>query len=237
MDNSINASETPGSPSRESAMDLVLVFAILVVLALTAVLAIFLVSRPVGTAVAANAPQLQPIDNPVQSAVRGAAVEPMVWEDAGATWTLQPKATYQIAARVLGNKPYSDWESPTVPRDLALGWGEMSDPAVDEWINWRQSGRWYYYTWGNESPFNGRAIGRQSANVHIIPATNNLKKALRDVGTNDLVYLEGRLVDIEMQNGRLERAISTSLTRDDSGNGACEILYVERLTWNGKVYE
>ncbi len=237
MDNSLNVSEPPGVPSRESAIDLVLIFAILVVLSLTAVLGIFLLSRPEGTAVSASALLLQPTENPVQSGLRGASAEPLVWEESGAIWTLQPKATYQIAGRVLGNKPYSDWESSTVPRDLALGWGEMSDPAVDEWISWRQSGRWYYYTWNSESPYNGRTIGNQSANVHIIPATENLDKALRDVGRDDLVYLEGRLVDIAMENGRLTQTVSTSLSRQDSGNGACEIMYVEQLIWNGKLYK
>ncbi|MCP4424523.1 MAG: hypothetical protein GY803_08535 [Chloroflexi bacterium] len=236
MDNSIIVHENQNQP-RENAIDLFLIMAILLVLSVAAILGFILISRPRSVVVSANVPTLQPVDDPIQSQLRGEMTESMAWEESGMMWTLQPRVGYQIAARVLGNKRYYDWESPTVPRDLALGWGDMSDPAVDEWINWRQSGRWYFYTWNGASPYDGRYISAHSANVHIIPATENLEKALRNIKENDFVLLEGRLVDIEARSDQQVRSVSTSLTRNDSGNGACEILYVERLTWNGRLYE
>ncbi|MEJ2749825.1 MAG: hypothetical protein P8183_18235, partial [Anaerolineae bacterium] len=139
-------------------------------------------------------------------------------------------------ARVLGNKRYYDWQSRVVPRDLALGWGDMSDPSVDEWIHWRQSNRWYRYHW-NSGDYSGSYITGHSANVHIIPATDNLDKALRQVEKNDLVYLEGYLVDLQVREGGRVGHVYTSLSREDTGDGACEILYVERLVVNGRLYE
>jgi hypothetical protein len=37
---------------------------------------------------------------------------------------MHPSATFKIAARVLGNKRYHDWQASIMPRDLALAWGK-----------------------------------------------------------------------------------------------------------------
>ncbi len=124
-----------------------------------------------------------------------------------------------------------------MPRDLALGWGEMSEKTVDDAIKWRQSGRWYHYEWNHASPYDGQTIATHSANIHIVPATDNLGKALRTVSKNDMIYLEGYLVDIEADDYGQEGSIRTSLTREDTGKGACEILYVTRLVIEDRFYE
>ena len=162
---------------------------------------------------------------------------PIVWEENGMTWTMQPRASYQISARVLGNKRYFDWQSSVVPRDLALAWGDMSDPAIDEWIRWRQSDRWYHSEWNGGLPYSQSYIASHTANVHIIPATDNLDKALRQLEENDLLYLEGYLVDLKVVDGARVGQVKTSLSREDTGDGSCEILYVERLIINGRLYE
>jgi hypothetical protein len=217
-------------------IDFFLIVAIFAILFVTAILGFLLLSQPRSTIVSQETFLLQPIDDPIQSSVTGEAADTTVWEENGMTWTMQPQASYQIAARVLGNKRYYDWQSGVVPRDLALGWGDMSEPAVDEWIHWEQFNRLYHYEWNNGAYSRGYIIGH-SANVHIIPATENLDKALRQVEKNDVIYLEGYLVDLQVRGGNREGRVSTSLTREDSGAGACEILYVERLVMDGRMYE
>jgi hypothetical protein len=181
----------------------------------------------------------QPIQahlQPAQSVIRPETAVPIVWEREGVTWTLLPRADYQIAARVVGRAVYEDEVAAVVPFDLALGWGEMSDPAVDKWIRWRQADRWYYYQWGSKSPYKGNDIGHQSANVHIIPATDNLNRHLGRLRASDLILLEGLLVDVLSQRNEDSRFWYTSLSRTDSGGGACEIFYVTRLVFKGKEY-
>lgn len=155
---------------RDAFVDFSLVIAILAILSFAAILGSLLLSRPRSTAVPQDISLLQPTDDPIQSTVTGKAASPIVWEENGMTWTIQPQASYRIAARVLGNKRYYDWQSRVAPRDLALAWGDMSDPSVDEWVHWRQSGRWYHYDWNNGA-YSRSYITGHSANVHIIPAT------------------------------------------------------------------
>jgi hypothetical protein len=57
--------------------------------------------------------------------------EPIVLDSRGYTWRIYPRAEYRIVARVIGSKSYWDWQSQFSPLDLALGWGQMSDPAVE----------------------------------------------------------------------------------------------------------
>lgn len=175
---------------------------------------------------------------PIQTQLTTSQATPITLQRDGYTWTLTPRAHYQIAARVLGNKTYRwDWESAVAPRDLALGWGDMSDPTVDQWLNWSQSNRWFYVNWPNDSPYKGSTVLTQAANTHIIPATDNLAKILSRIQTNQHILLEGYLVDITAQRSSgSPRTLQTSLTRTDSGSGACEILYVQRLIIDGQEY-
>ncbi|MCP5097533.1 MAG: hypothetical protein GY943_18460 [Chloroflexi bacterium] len=234
MQTTIESSQTP---AKTNTLDTILIgTGIIFILTAIGLLFIF-ISQPKPTlATNGNAP-LNATDAPIQINLRGANANPFEMNSAGKLWTITPQATYQISARVLGNKSYLDWQSPIVPRDFALGWGEMSDPAVDEWINWRQSGRWYYYNWTGDSPYKRNDIRNQSANVHLIPATENLELALQAVNKGDVVYLEGMLVNIEtVTNGRSMSARS-SLTRKDSGSGACEIFYINKLIIDEEVFE
>ncbi len=161
------------------------------------------------------------------------STEPILIEDEDFIWRMYPRATYRIEARVTSRKMYWDWQAKFAPWDLALGWGELSNPDVDEWLDWKQSGRAVYTSWVGRSPFPDNYIREHSANVHIIPATDNLELALKSVSTNDLVLLEGLLVDVEGGTAGKTQIVPTSLSRTDEG---CEILYVERLVVAGMEY-
>lgn len=150
------------------------------------------------------------------------------------TATFEPKARYRIAARVLSRERYYlGWSADLAPLDLALGWGELSDPAIDEQIAWYQGARWYFWKWDETSPLDNNDISRQSANVHIVPATENLKRALLAVKVNDMIQLSGLLVNIKGRQGESWRS---SLRRTDTGGGSCELLYATELIRRERVY-
>ena len=163
---------------------------------------------------------------------------PILLEKDGYVWRMYPRADYQIEARVLHSREYDDWQAIFSPVDVALGWGKISDPAVDRWINWNQDGRWYHYKWSLDGPVTGSYISEHSANVHMIPASENLAAVLRELKPNDVVKMEGMLVDVEA--GAVDQpelqTFQTSLTRLDIGDASCEILYVHLLEVDGETY-
>ena len=45
-----------------------------------------------------------------------------------------------------------------------------------------------------------------------------------------MIELKGFLVDVDFKNSNNQALWSTSMTRDDTGDGSCEILYVEEIS-------
>lgn len=65
-----------------------------------------------------------------------------------------------------------------------------------------------------------------SANMHLIPGNPNIDLRLRRLKPGHLVQIKGFLVNVTGPNGFLWR---TSTLRTDTGNGACEIVWVTDL--------
>lgn len=140
--------------------------------------------------------------------------------------TLRPRATFALTARVLARDDYRfDAGAGLSPVDLALGWGRMSDSAVLRYVDISQGAR--FYRWQVRSfPIPRREIETHSANMHLIPADAGIARTLKRVRAGDVVTLEGWLVDATRGDGWAWR---TSMTRDDTGAGACELVYVRAL--------
>ena len=141
---------------------------------------------------------------------------------------LTPRAEFSVEARVLAKENYYiDPGAKLIPVDFAMGWGPMSDTALIERLRISQSGRFYFWGYSGQSPAPHEEIIRSSANMHLIPADSAVKKALSATRVGDVVAIEGDLVDAKSDGGWF---LKTSLTRDDSGAGACEIVYVRRAS-------
>ena len=140
---------------------------------------------------------------------------------------LKPLARFSIEGRVLHRKSYGyDRNAPLSPVDIAIGWGRMSDEAVLERLKISQSMRFYWYRYQNPPPIPQDEIVRSSTNMHIIPADGAAKKICKSLRIGELVRMEGQLVEA---TGPGIGTWRSSLRRDDTGNGACEILYLERV--------
>jgi hypothetical protein len=65
-----------------------------------------------------------------------------------------------------------------------------------------------------------------SANTHVIPIDSTVKRQLERLRVGEVVRLTGTLVDGTRDDGAW---IHTSLSRSDTGAGACEVLLVESV--------
>ncbi|MEP7015986.1 MAG: hypothetical protein ABI925_11140, partial [Verrucomicrobiota bacterium] len=140
---------------------------------------------------------------------------------------LKPLAVFSIDARVLHRKIYrSDKQSALVPVDLALGWGPMSDQHVLDQLKISQSARFYWYEY-EHPPIAKEEIISHSTNIHIIPATPEIAARCKSLRAGTLVHLNGDLVEA---SGPAIGSWRSSLTRTDTGNGACELMWVNDLS-------
>jgi len=137
-----------------------------------------------------------------------------------------PKAKYHIKAVILSKHHY--WGAETEDRlssyDLALGWGRMSEAGVINQLYISQGGRWYNYHWIKYPPIDPSEIIAHSSNNHIIAADQVVLGQVEHFKRYDVVDLEGYLVDI--QSNKENWVWHTSLSRTDTGGGACEVFWV-----------
>ncbi len=142
-------------------------------------------------------------------------------------YTITELADFRIKAKVLSKKNYfMGREADLSPTDLALGWGSMSDESILDQIKISQSGR--FYRWRVESfPVPRREIETSSANMHLIPATDAVDSVIKEIRNGDIIELSGSLVNVESDSD--DWRWKSSQTRNDTGNGACELIWVESL--------
>jgi hypothetical protein len=142
-------------------------------------------------------------------------------------YQLTPLAHFALDARVLHRKIYHwDQRASLVPVDLALGWGPMSDQGVLDQINITQSMRFYWFAYRLPPPISNEQIISHSANVHIIPATREIASRCKSLRAGELVHLSGDLVEA---TGHGLSPWRSSLSRTDTGNGACELMWVSEF--------
>ena len=143
-------------------------------------------------------------------------------------WTLTVRADYRITARILARERYHfDALADLVPEDLALGWGPMSDNRNLRAVDISQSNRFYFWRTPADSPIDRDSIITHSANTHVIPQNALVARQLLRLRPGQVVTLSGELVDGVRDDGRW---IKTSLVRNDTGAGACEVMLVSDVT-------
>jgi hypothetical protein len=144
-------------------------------------------------------------------------------------YEITPAAEFSLKARVLSAATYNTGrEAELSPIDLALGWGPMSDSAVLNDIRITQGERRYYYHWSGAIPRSH--IVEYSTNLHVIPATDEIRQTLNTVRQGQIVELQGYLVRVRAEDGWQWKS---SLTRADTGDGACELMWVKSLKFLG----
>jgi hypothetical protein len=141
---------------------------------------------------------------------------------------LKPLAHFSLAARVLHRKVYRyDREAMLVPVDLAVGWGPMSDQRVLDQLSITQSMRFYWYEYKMPPPIPREEIVAHSTNLHLIPSTAEIASRAKSLRTGWLIHLTGELVEATGPNIGTWRS---SLSRTDTGKGACELVWVRELS-------
>ena len=180
--------------------------------------------------------EIDPSQDPIQKSCT--SDEPMVKECRSGRFEMTPLAEYKLSGIVVGKGSYSSgWDGELSPMDLAVAWGKLTEPENGRYVTYSQGYRWYHYRWREGSPVAPSYIASHSSNNHIIPANENIRRAVKTIKRKDRIVLKGFLVNL--RGGSQGRAVAwnTSLSRTDTGSGSCELLYVSHVRIDTKVYE
>jgi hypothetical protein len=174
-----------------------------------------------------------------QQAPLEAPPRPIVVRRHGRLAVLEPVASYTIAAQVVAARAYyTDALSVVSPLDLSLIWGPVLAPRVREHLHFGHFDRHGTYRWRGEPPLSPDVLASHFSNNHLIPASRRVRAALLSVDEGDTVRLSGWLVNVSVTGGdEGSGEMNSSLTRSDTGDGACEILYVRAVQIGRDVFE
>ena len=174
------------------------------------------------------------IKEPVQTEASGSDVKNIN----GYNVTITYKYAYSIEALVLRTKNYggNTLSSKLAPVDAALAWGDVA--AYNDRINfhWNQKNRWYFWRVNSYDELfpvgDSYDVSLQSANNHLIPADEKAEKKVKFIKKGDHIRITGYLVDIyaATTDGKWF-TWNSSTTREDTGDGSCEVIYVKDVEW------
>ena len=175
------------------------------------------------------------IGEPVQVEAEGQAVMDDV---AGYKVTINYLYEYDIKALVVHTHNYYGLgvSDKLAPRDFALAWGKVAEYNDRIDFHWSQSGRWYRWhtkTYEEIIPVGGEdGVNHCSCNNHIIPANAAVKSEIKKVKKGDYIELKGYLVNVNANKPDGSTFYwNSSTTREDTGDGACEVIYVTGIKW------
>ena len=136
-----------------------------------------------------------------------------------------PLASYEISARLLHRERYRfDAMADIAPVDFGVGWHRMSDQSVIDGFSFSNSGRYLSYT--TASAEEAAMCAGSACNMHMLPANERVRDRLLDLDQGEVFFAKGYLVSVERPG---MNPWTSSLTRDDTGQGACEIMWIEEI--------
>lgn len=147
------------------------------------------------------------------------------------TWThkgfrITNLESVKITGLVLSTAYYTfDTGAKISPMDLALGWGAMANPNILNYFDISQSDR-HTYWYSQHMPIKAEEIARSLTNMHLIPANSAVYAELKRIKKNQTIVITGSLVFVEKEGWSWK----SSLSRTDTGDGACEVVWVDGIS-------
>ncbi|MDP2316420.1 MAG: hypothetical protein Q8P41_26215 [Pseudomonadota bacterium] len=145
---------------------------------------------------------------------------------------------YALTARVLAAHAYDwVWTSQFYDVDLGVAWGDQVARLTETYTFYQDARFLFWRADGPVADAERAYITTHVGNVHVLPAEGkeHVGRALRSAREGDLVALEGYLVVI--QDAGTNELARSSTVRTDTGGGACEVMWVDRVQVNETVWE
>jgi hypothetical protein len=146
-------------------------------------------------------------------------------------YSIHPLTSYDIYGLVVSEYDSGNFldithkKDPINVKDLCVVWGSNAQDGTYKKVSFSSGEFTCFFSWKTalNPPFNTS----EASNNHIIPANAAVSDAVKGAQIGDQVRFKGYLSDYEItENGSLVGQRHTSTVRTDSGNGACEVVYV-----------
>ena len=176
------------------------------------------------------------LKNPIQEEIKGK--DEIRFTKNSYEYELTSLYDYEINGLIVHKMDYTFFSlykyDSVFPMDLCMLWGNNVKNKVyqSKTLKFSQDMRWCFCQWRGKIDFNSDEF----SNNHLIVNNHEIEKKIKALSVGDQVKIKGQLVDVKANNrgssGQYDPEyfeMKTSTERDDSGAGACEIIYVEDI--------
>jgi hypothetical protein len=155
----------------------------------------------------------------------------------GVSYRLHPRYAYELSGLVVSlhdsdtwwDYAHKAWSDHINVVDLCVVWGDNAKSGAYKGVSFSNNQwecHWQAKSWDSHRAFNTAQV----SNNHMVTDDPAVAKGLRAVRIGDQVRLVGYLIDYTTyKDGQQLGTRVSSETRTDTGNGACEVLYIESL--------
>ena len=153
----------------------------------------------------------------------------------GQEYRIDPRYEYRLEGVIVSLHDADDftdiyhherWKDFINLRDLCVIWGSNVASGVYRDMDF-ENGTWTCrYAWPSRE-VGARFDASRLSNNHLLIDDDNVKRALMRAEPGDHIRLSGMLVEYRNPASGFRRG--TSIRRDDTGNGACETIYVDEF--------
>lgn len=172
------------------------------------------------------------LEQPVQVEVRKAAFETTV---RGVTYKVQPLFSYDLYGVVVSQHAadtwwdylHRAWNDHLNVTDLCVIWGDNLRGADLKAMSFSSGQFQCFWQTGSEAAWKS-FDQHQISNNHLLTDKPAIIKKLRSTRIGDQVHFKGYLAEYSHSHG-LPFMRGTSIVRTDTGNGACETVYLEEF--------
>ena len=167
--------------------------------------------------------------DPIQSILDEPVIEK---SEGGIDYTIEPLYSFEEWGLVVSVNDNEKWYSrfkdtdPLNTKDICLIWGENIEGEHYKEANYKsEEFVCFYYPTTKEA--SESFSGLHLANNHLLPKNDRIHKEIKNAKVGDQIHFSGYLSSYAAkQTDGQEWSRGTSTTRDDTGNGACETVYV-----------
>ncbi|MCI8277132.1 MAG: hypothetical protein HFJ46_04305 [Clostridia bacterium] len=146
--------------------------------------------------------------------------------------------TYSISGRVVSTYHYvSDSIYDRIsPIDVGISWGVLSMNKNNSQITFSHEGDRFlnYEITGDFSQIlknDSTYIDTHSSNNHLIPKSRDVLNKMKKIKKDDFIKIDGFLVNVTASYKNSFLRLESSISRDDTGDSACEVIFVSDITW------
>jgi hypothetical protein len=156
---------------------------------------------------------------------------PFSFEYRGTKYVVHPQANYEIKGLIVSHNDITAWwdmyhtKDSVDIKDLCLVWGENISTNIYQKVkfyNESVSCHFTMKTFEEQQLFNINQV----SNNHLLSSNEVVREKIRSMAVGDQIYLRGMLVNYHPE-GYPDYLRRSSLTRKDTGGGACEVFFVE----------